>query len=105
MDEKIGVKPKSRLVKSEGKPQDTEATKPVGDLSFEQAMAELEQVVAALESNDAPLADSLAAYQRGAALMRHAQEILSHVEAEIEVVEAGQTLTLSRAELIAQTKD
>ena len=64
-----------------------------------------ERVVAALESNDAPLADSLAAYQRGAALMWHAQAILSHVEAEIEVVEAGQSATLSRAELIAQIKD
>ena len=105
MEQKIGVKPRARVAKSEAEPQDNEAPKPVGELSFEQAMAELERVVAALESNDAPLADSLAAYQRGAALMRHAQAILSHVEAEIEVVEAGQSATLSRAELIAQIKD
>jgi hypothetical protein len=37
--------------------------------------------------------------------MRHAQAILSHVEAAIEVVEAGKSATLSRAELIAQIKD
>ncbi len=72
-------------------------------LSFEQAVKELEQVVAKLESPDLPLAESLAAYQRGAALMKHAQSILSQVQSEIEVIEAGQTRTLERSELISQS--
>ena len=74
-------------------------------LSFEQAVAELEQVLAKLESPDLPLADSLAAYQRGAALMKHAQSILNQVQAQIEVIEAGQTRTVDRSELIAQSGD
>ena len=68
-------------------------------------MAELEKVVGALESGDAALADSLAAYQRGAALMRHAQSILAKVQSEIEVIEAGQEKLMDRASLIAQTKE
>lgn len=74
-------------------------------MSFEQAVAELEQVLAKLESPDLPLAESLAAYQRGAALMKHAQSILSQVQAQIEVIEAGQTRAIDRSELIAQSGD
>lgn len=74
-------------------------------LSFEQAMGELEQIVARLETPDLPLADSLAAYQRGAALMSHAQAILSQVQSEIEVIEAQQKRAIDRAELISQTGD
>lgn len=74
-------------------------------MSFEQAVAELEQVLAKLESPDLPLAESLAAYQRGAVLMKHAQSILNQVQAQIEVIEAGQTRAVDRSELIAQSGD
>jgi exodeoxyribonuclease VII small subunit len=74
-------------------------------LSFEQAVKELEDVVAKLEGPDLPLAESLAAYQRGAALMKHAQSILNQVQSEIEVIEANQTRTMDRAELISQSGD
>jgi exodeoxyribonuclease VII small subunit len=75
----------------------------IEQLSFEQAVKELEQVVATLESPDLALAESLSAYQRGAALMKHAQSILSQVQSEIEVIEAGQTRTIDRSDLIAQS--
>jgi exodeoxyribonuclease VII small subunit len=74
-------------------------------LSFEQAVKELEEVVAKLEGPDLPLAQSLAAYQRGSALMKHAQTILNQVQTEIEVIEAGQTRTMDRSELISQSGD
>ncbi len=74
-------------------------------MSFEQAVAELEQVLAKLESPDLPLAESLAAYQRGAILMKHSQSILNQVQAQIEVIEAGQTRAVDRSELIAQSGD
>jgi exodeoxyribonuclease VII small subunit len=77
----------------------------IEQLSFEQAVKELEQVVALLESPDLALAESLAAYQRGAALMKHAQSLLSQVQSEIEVIEAGQTRTIDRSDLIAQSGD
>lgn len=74
-------------------------------LSFEQAMAEIERVVAQLEQPDVPLADSLAAYQRGAALMRHAQAILNQVQADIEVIESGKTSRVGRSDMISQIKE
>ncbi len=78
----------------------------IEQLSFEQAVKELEQVVARLESPDLPLAESLSAYQRGAALMKHAQSILAQVQAEIEVVESGQPgRTIDRSDLISQAGD
>ncbi len=72
-------------------------------LNFEQAVTALEEVVAKLEGPDLPLADSLAAYQRGAALMKHAQSILNQVQAEIEVIEGGQSRTIDRSELISRS--
>lgn len=77
----------------------------IAGLNFEQAMAELESVTHQLEQGDLPISQALAAYQRGAGLMRHAQSILSHVQAEIEVVESGQERRIDRSALIAQTKD
>ncbi len=74
-------------------------------LSFEQVMAEIERVVAQLEQPDVPLADSLAAYQRGAALMRHAQAILNQVQADIEVIESGKTSRVGRSDMISQIKE
>ena len=40
---------------------------PVSELSFEAAMAELEQVVGRLETGDVPLEASIKLYERGAA--------------------------------------
>lgn len=79
--------------------------KPVESLNFEQAITELEAVVKRLESGDLPLADSLTAYQRGAALMRHAQAMLDHVQSEIDVMDASGATSLDRSALIAQVKE
>jgi len=74
-------------------------------LNFEQAMAELEEVTRRLEQGDVPIAEALAAYQRGASLMRHAQSILNHVQTEIEVIEAGQERRADRSALISPIKE
>ena len=79
--------------------------KPVESLNFEQAITELEAVVKRLESGDLPLADSLTAYQRGAALMRHAQAMLDQVQSEIDVMDASGATSLDRSALIAQVKE
>ena len=42
-------------------------------MSFEMALAELEQIVAKLESGQAPLAESIAIYERGEALKAHCE--------------------------------
>lgn len=57
--------------------------KPVTDMSFEEAMKELEAVVGQLESGDVPLEDSIKLYERGAALKEHCQKKLAEAEEKV----------------------
>jgi exodeoxyribonuclease VII small subunit len=57
--------------------------------SFEVALAELEEIVATMEGGQLPLKDSLAAYQRGAALLKYCQETLKDAQLQVEVLEKG----------------
>ncbi|MCW5722710.1 MAG: exodeoxyribonuclease VII small subunit [Devosia sp.] len=59
-------------------------------LSFEAALEQLEQIVQKLESGKAPLAESIAIYERGEALKAHCETLLRTAEARIEKI------TLSR---------
>jgi len=59
-------------------------------MSFEKALAELEQIVGKLESGQAPLQESIAIYERGEALKSHCETLLRTAEARIEKI------TLSR---------
>ena len=56
--------------------------------SFEAALQELENIVAALETGEAPLEDSLAAYARGATLIRQCQETLASAEQKLRILDA-----------------
>lgn len=56
---------------------------PVADMSFEDAMKELEAVVTRLESGDVPLEDSIKLYERGAALKAHCQKKLAEAEEKV----------------------
>ncbi len=65
------------------------ADKPVDDIaamSFEAALAELEQIVSKLESGQAPLQESIAIYERGEALKRHCEDLLKAAEMRIEKI-------------------
>lgn len=55
-------------------------------MSFEQALAELEQIVGTLEGGKAPLAESIAIYERGEALKSHCETLLKAAEARIEKI-------------------
>jgi exodeoxyribonuclease VII small subunit len=57
--------------------------------SFEAALAELEALVATMESGQLPLKESLAAYQRGAALLAYCQESLRDAQQQVDVLEKG----------------
>ena len=63
----------------------------IATLSFEQALAELEQIVARLESGQAPLEDSIRMYERGAALKAHCESRLDAARLRVEkiVMSAG----------------
>ena len=56
---------------------------------FEAALAELEALVATMESGQLPLKESLAAYQRGAALLAYCQDSLRDAQQQVEVLEKG----------------
>ncbi|MBS0560421.1 MAG: exodeoxyribonuclease VII small subunit [Proteobacteria bacterium] len=55
----------------------------VSALSFEEALAELEQIVRGLESGQQKLEDAIGAYERGAALRRHCEAKLAEAEARV----------------------
>jgi exodeoxyribonuclease VII small subunit len=57
--------------------------------SFEAALAELEAIVATMESGQLPLKESLAAYQRGALLLQFCQQTLKDAEQQVQVLEKG----------------
>lgn len=62
---------------------------PVAEMTFEKALAELEQIVARLERGDVPLEDSIAAYERGEALKKRCGDLLSIAEARVEKIRLG----------------
>lgn len=58
--------------------------------SFESALRELEAIVQAMETGEAPLEESLAAYERGMALLRHCQDALTAAERRLSILENGE---------------
>jgi exodeoxyribonuclease VII small subunit len=58
----------------------------VTGLSFEQAVSELENIVARLERGDVPLDQSIEIYERGEALKKHCETLLNAAEARIEKI-------------------
>ena len=58
-------------------------------LKFEAALAELEAIVQNMEGGRMPLEEAIAAYRRGAELLRHCQQQLADAERKIEVLENG----------------
>ena len=61
----------------------------IASLSFENALAELEQIVQKLESGQAALEDSIAIYERGAALKAHCEKTLKSAQEKIEKIVVG----------------
>ena len=61
----------------------------IGDLSYEQALAELETIVAALEQGDVALEKSIEIYSRGEALKGHCEKLLNVAEAKVEKIRVG----------------
>ena len=61
----------------------------IGEMSFEQALRALEEVVRQLEGGEVPLDESIGLYERGEALRRHCQARLDAAQARIEKIVAG----------------
>lgn len=56
------------------------------NLSFEQALLELEQIVGHMEQGDIPLEQALANFERGVSLARHSQQKLSQAEQKVKIL-------------------
>jgi len=65
------------------------ATPSAQPASFEAALAELEAIVATMESGQLPLKESLASYQRGAELLQYCQSALKDAEQQVQLFEKG----------------
>jgi exodeoxyribonuclease VII small subunit len=64
---------------------------PPASLTFERALEELESLVSRMEEGKLPLEESLAAYQRGAQLIKFCESKLADAQARIAVLD-GDTL-------------
>jgi exodeoxyribonuclease VII small subunit len=54
--------------------------------NFEEALAELEQILAAIEGGQVGLEDSLVKYERGTFLIQHCRGVLGSAEKQIELL-------------------
>ena len=59
-------------------------SQPVETLSFEDALAELEEIVSRLEGGQGSLNDAIEAYERGSILKRHCQAKLEEARLRVE---------------------
>ena len=64
-----------------------EDKKMIDELSFEEAMTRLEEIVSALEKGEATLDEMLTLYEEGSALMRRASGLLEAAKRTVEMVQ------------------
>ena len=60
---------------------------PAAELTFEQALAELEKIVDRMESGELSLEQALATHKRGLELARHCQQRLEAAREQVKVLE------------------
>ena len=64
-------------------------SKPAKPPTFESALAELEEIVSDMEAGQLPLEKSLAAYKRGAELLKFCQTTLQDAQQQVKILEDG----------------
>nr|WP_316640234.1 exodeoxyribonuclease VII small subunit [uncultured Roseateles sp.] len=68
----------------------TSAHKRATPASYEEALAELERLVASMEAGQLPLDQLLGSYQRGAELLGYCRSRLQAVESQVKLLEDGE---------------
>jgi len=76
-------------------------SQPSGELSFERALAELEKIVARMESAELSLEEALATHKRGLELARLCQKQLEAAQQQVKVLEGEVLKPLSERTLPA----
>ncbi len=69
-----------------GNSEKTVQDAPVEELSFREAMTELDRIVALLEDNSLELEESLKEYERGVQLLRSLKTRLNEAQQKVEVL-------------------
>lgn len=69
-------------------------SKEINDLSFEEAMVELESVVRQLEGGKIKLEEAVSVYERGILLKKHCEEKLKQAKSKIDklIIEDNNTI-------------
>ena len=71
---------------SDPTPAEGEKNKDISEMTFEQAVEQLERIVDHLERGDVPLDKSIDIYERGEALKKHCERLLEAAENRIEKI-------------------
>ena len=71
-------------------------------LTFEQAMARLEEIVRALEQGDAPLDQALSLYEEGAKLMKQCVTMLDKAEQKVMKLRLDETGELKEVPFVPE---
>jgi exodeoxyribonuclease VII small subunit len=81
--------------------QDITLPAEIAALSFEDALAELEQIVKRLEEGKGKLNDAIDSYERGSLLKQHCEAKLSEAQARVDKIvrRADGSLTMEPAKL------
>ncbi|MEM1083592.1 MAG: exodeoxyribonuclease VII small subunit [Verrucomicrobiota bacterium] len=60
---------------------------------FEKAIAELEEIVAAMEEEELPLEDLVARFEKGTKLLAHCESVLASAKKRLETIAASHSAT------------
>ena len=80
---------------------DADVPADIAAMSFEEALAELEQIVRRLEGGQVKLDEAILSYERGALLKRHCEKKLNEAQQRVDriVIGADSVLTAEPAKL------
>ena len=59
----------------------------IGNMNYEQALAELEEIISKLENEPSGLERSVAMFERGKAIIKHCQKLLDSSELKVRQLE------------------
>ena len=74
------------------KPSSKKTERPVEELSYEEALAELEEIVSTLEGEQKQLDESIKLFERGQALAAHCSVLLEAAELKVKQVAGDEIL-------------
>lgn len=73
----------------------------MSEITFEAAMARLEEIVRALEGGNAPLDTSLALFEEGVSLVKFCNQKLDAAEQKVKILQRGDNGTLVETDMQA----